>query len=257
MARVTAIINQKGGVGKTTTAHALSAGLQLRGYKTLVVDCDPQGNLSYTIRASMQGGLYEALAGGNADGLIQRAHGGDIIASSARLASADKEFNDTGREYLLDIALGPIAPQYSHIIIDCPPQLGILTINALVAATDAVITLTADMYALQGLAQLAETIGKVRQFCNKQVRIAGLLLCRHSSRSIISRDLSEVIEAKANELGTVLYSTVIREGVSVREAQAQRISLFDHARTSNPAVDYDQFINEYLIQENLLIKVNP
>jgi chromosome partitioning protein len=250
MERITAILNQKGGVGKTTTAHALGAALGIRGRKVLVVDCDPQGNLSYAMRADTQApGLYEALRGAAADELIQHTQAGDIISSSPKLAGADKEFDDTGREYLLDMVLESVRGQYSHIILDCPPQLGILTINALVAATDVIITLTADIYALQGLSQLATTIGKVRQFCRKQVHIAGLLLCRHNSRSILSRDLAEVIEDRAAELDAALYSTIIREGVSIREAQARRESIFAYAGSSNSAKDYARFAEEYLSQE--------
>ena len=105
------------------------------------------------------------------------------------------------------------------------------------------------MFALQGLAQLSATINKVRQFCGKRVEIAGLLLCRHSNRSILSRDLKQIIEEKAVELDTNLYKTIIRDGVSVRESQTQRESLFTYAKSSNPAIDYEDFINEYLNQE--------
>jgi len=247
MARITAVINQKGGVGKTSTAHALICGLRLKGHTPLAVDCDPQGNLSYTMAANPSaGGLYDLMRGGRAAEVVQRVEQGHIVASSPRLASADKEFDDTGREYLLRAGLADLASVYSHIIIDCPPQLGILTINALAAATDCVITVTADMYALQGLAQLADTIGKVRQFCNHDVKIAGLLLCRHNARSIISRDLHEVLSARAGELGSQMYGTIIREGVSVREAQVLRESLFESGKGSNPAIDYLNFIDEYL-----------
>jgi len=251
MGRITAIINQKGECGKTSTAHALSTGLKMKGYSVLVVDCDPQGNLSYAMRAyTSEKGLYEAISGTvPTSELIQQTEQGDIIASSSKLNGADKEFNDTGREYLLNVALEPIKENYSHIILDCPPQLSILTINALCCCTDAVITLTSDMFALQGLSQLSATINKVRQFCGKQVEIAGLLLCRHSNRSILSRDLKQVIEEKAVELDTNLYKTIIRDGVSVRESQTQRESLFTYAKSSNPAIDYEDFINEYLNQE--------
>ena len=251
MTRISAIINQKGGVDKTTTAHALSTGLRMKGHSVLVADCDPQGNLSYNMRADTHGmGIHEALRGESlTKELIQQTEQGDILTSSPKLSSADREFDDTGREYLLSAALEQIKGQYSHIIIDCPPQLGILTINALCACTDAVITLTSDMYALQGLSQLIGTIGKVRQFCNRQVDIAGILLCRHNIRSILSRDIKDTVRQKAAELDTILYNTIIRDGVSVREAQAQRQSLFSYDKSSNPTLDYERFVSEYLKQE--------
>ena len=250
MARVTAVINQKGGVGKSTTVHALCSGLKLKGYSTLTVDCDPQCNLSDTMQADTAGkGTHEALNGTPITELIQHTPHGDIIPSSAELAGSDREFVDVGREYLLSIALEPILNNYSHIILDCPPSLTILSVNALCACTDALIPMTADMYSLQGLSQLFTTINKVRQFCRKDVHIAGLLMCRHNSRSILSRDFMEMLESKATELGTSLFKTVIRESVSIREAQAQRESIFAYAADSRPAADYESFIKEYLEQE--------
>jgi len=248
MARITAIINQKGGVGKTSTAYALSAGLKLKGYHVLSVDCDPQANLSYGMQADLKSkGLFEAMSTDTPiTEIIQTTSQGDIISNSLKLSSADLIFIDMGKEYLLDLSLEAVKNKYDYIIIDCPPQLGILSINALVTATDVLITLTADLFSLQGLSQLSETIGKVNKYCHKNVSIAGLLLCKHNSRSVLSRDFKEIIENKANELGTKLYNTVIRDGVAVREAQAKKINIFEYDPQSNPAVDYNNFIFEYL-----------
>ena len=158
------------------------------------------------------------------------------------------QFVETGREYILDNVLEPLKNIYSHIIIDSPPQLGILTVNALTACTDIKIPMTADIYSLQGLNQLHSTINKVKRFCRKDITIAGLLLTRYSDRTIISRDLKEAIENKATELSSNLYKTIIREGVAVREAQTQRVSLLEYAPKSNPGQDYIKFIEEYLNQ---------
>ena len=175
MARITAILNQKGGVGKTTTAHALATGLTHRGYKALVIDADPQGNISYAMQAdTLQAGLYEAMRGDvAAPDAIQQTQQGDIISSSLYLAGADMEFTQTGREYRLREVLDAISADYSHVIIDCPPSLGIMTINSLTASTDVVIPVGAEIFSLQGLQQLLTTIGKVRKYSNPDIAIAG------------------------------------------------------------------------------------
>ena len=252
--RITTVINQKGGVGKTTTAHALATGLKRWGRRVLAVDVDPQGNLSYTMTADTTGpGLYEAMRNEMiASEVIQNTDQGDILPSTLLLAAADMEFTTTGREWILDKLLEPVKHQYDHIIIDSPPTLGILTVNALTASTDVVIPVGADIYSLQGLYQLYSTIEKVRQFCNPNLKIAGILLTRHNSRSIISRDIKEGIEEKVASLSTSLYNATIREGVAVKEAQAQQMSLFEYAPRSNPAQDYDNFVSEYLAQGGVI-----
>jgi chromosome partitioning protein len=247
MARITAIANQKGGIGKTTTAHALSAGLASRGFKVLAVDADQQGNLSHSMEASTSSrGLYEAMTGEAIEGLIQHTRQGDVLASSSRLTKADKEFSDFTAAYLLKEALEPIKGKYQFIVIDCPPQLGIMVINSLVAATGIIIPCTSDLYSIMGLAQLLSTVESVRKHGNSELNIEGILLTRYSGRTILSRDLKDSIESKAAELGAKLYTTVIREGVSVREAQTSRKDIFTFSPKSNPALDYDSFINEYL-----------
>ena len=251
MARITVVINQKGGVGKTTTAHALATGLKTKGYKILVVDTDPQGNISHTMQADTTvKGLYEAMKEEQPTAeLIQHTPQGDILPSTLLLTAADMEFISTGREYILDNVLEPVKNNYDYIIIDSPPQLGILTINALVASDDIIIPMTADIYSLQGLNQLYNTINKIKKFCKKDIIIDGLLLTRYSDRTILSRDLKEAIESKAGELNSKLYNTIIREGVSIREAQTARQSIFDYSPKSNPAIDYMDFITEYLKRE--------
>lgn len=249
---ITVIANQKGGVGKTTTAHALITGLTQKGYKILTVDSDPQGNLTYTMRADEnKPGVYELLKGTiSALDAIQHTDQGDIIPGSLMLAGADMEFTDTGREYLLSEALESLKGSYDFIIVDSPPQLGILTINTLTAANDLIIPMGADIYSLQGLSQLYTTIGKVRKHCNPELKIAGLVLTRYSGRTVLSRELGEAIEGAANQLGTKLFKSMIREGIAVKEAQTRRESIFAAAPRSNPAVDYLAFIDEYLRGDN-------
>ena len=251
MARITTVINQRGGCGKTSTAHALATGLKQKGFTILVVDTDPQGSLSYTMGADTTGrGLYEVMREeATAAELIQKTAQGDTLPSTILLSAADMEFTSTGREWILDSILEPIKEKYQYIIIDSPPTLGILTINALTACTDVIIPMGADIYSLQGLNQLYTTIGKVRKFCNRDITIAGLLMTRYNNRTILSRDIKDGIEAKSKELNAPMYNTVIREGVAIKEAQTQQQCLFEYAPTSNPAQDYMSFIEEYLAQE--------
>lgn len=246
-ARTSSCVLQKGGTGKSSTTHALSAGLRTRGFKVLTIDADPQCNISHTMQANIGSkGLFDVLNGESVIDAIQSTEQGDILASSQRLVGADKLFSDINCEYLLSDALAPVRDNYDYILIDCPPQLGILTINALVASTDLVIPITADLYALQGLALLMSNVEKVKQRANQILRIDGILLTRYSNRSILSRDLKDELEAHAINMKTKLYKTFIREGVAIREAQAQRQSVFEYAPTSNPAKDYSDFIDEYL-----------
>ena len=250
MARITAILNQKGGVGKTTTAHALATGLTHRGYKALVIDADPQGNISYAMQAdTLQAGLYEAMRGDvAAPDAIQQTQQGDIISSSLYLAGADMEFTQTGREYRLREVLDAISADYSHVIIDCPPSLGIMTINSLTASTDVVIPVGAEIFSLQGLQQLLTTIGKVRKYSNPDIAIAGLLVTRRANRAIATRDLIEALHSNAAALQLHVYASIVREAVAIRESQIMQQSIFDTAPKAKVTDDYSKFIDEYLSQ---------
>lgn len=248
MSRIIAVTNQKGGIGKSTTAQALGAGLSLKGFKVLFADLDPQGNLSYSTQADpTKPTAYDLLTkrAGAAETIqpIERAH---IIPAAAALSGADMEINGTGKEYRLREALEPIKKKYDFIILDTPPALGTLTVNALTAADAVIIPAQADIYSLQGIGQLAETIQAVKTYCNRSLNIGGILLTRHSSRTILARDMVELIEQTAAQIGTKVYKTIIREGIAVKEAQANRQSLFDYAPNSKPAIDYAAFIDEFL-----------
>lgn len=252
MARISVVANQKGGIGKTTTAHALATGLLLKGYKTLVIDMDPQSNLSYAMGASDQeSGTYEVLKGEmDSKDVIQHTKSGDMIPSNLMLAGADLEFTQTGREYLLKDMIEPLKKEYEYIIIDTPPTLGILTINALTAANDIIIPMGADIFSLQGLSQLNSTINKVKRYCNPSLNIAGILITRYSGRAILSKELKDVIQEKAQQIGTTVFQTIIREGISIKEAHTQQSSIFSIASRSNQAKDYLAFVEEYVKGES-------
>lgn len=248
--RITTVLNQKGGTAKTTTAAALAAGLNLRGLKALVIDADPQGNITYTTGANpAKNGLYSLLRGDiSAADAIQHTAQGDIIASSLDLAGADMEFTMQGREHLLREALEPVKG-YSHIIIDSPPALGIMSINALTASGDVIIPANADIYSLQGLQQLLNTITRVRKYSNPALKISGVLITRKGRDTVAARAMLEQMQRKADAAGLYLYRATIREATAIREAQILQRSIFEHAPTANVTADYNSFIDEYLKQE--------
>lgn len=247
MSRTIAVTNQKGGVGKSTTAHALGAGLSIKGYSVLFVDLDPQGNLSYAMQADT-GGLssYDLLTKrATVADAIQHTEQGRIIPAGAALSAADMELTATGKEYRLLEALEPCKSDFDFIIIDTPPALGTLTINALTAADSLIIPAQAEIFSLQGIGQLSATIKAVKTYCNRGLQLDGILLTRHNGRSVLSRDMAEMIKDTAEKLGTTAYKTVIREGIAIKEAQANRRSIFEYAPKSNAALDYMAFVNEY------------
>lgn len=247
---IIAVINQKGGVGKSTTAHAIGAGLTLKGHRVLYIDLDAQGNLSYTLGANT-GGLtaMELLQGRNTQAAIQRTAQGDIIASSPSLAGADTIITATGKEYRLREALEPLKKNYDYCIIDTPPALGILTINALTACNGAIIPAQADIYSLQGISQLHSTIETVKRYCNPALSIKGIVLTRYNSRAIISREVADMIEQTAGQLQTKLYKAKIRECTAIKEAQATQQSIYSYAPRSNATTDYTALIDEILGEE--------
>lgn len=242
---IIAIANQKGGQGKTTTAQAIATGAAQIGRKSLAIDLDPQGNLTFSMGGNgADVGAYELITGKTTPGqTIQHTQQGDIITASSSLALADTTFTGDTRTNALKTALKPIKSKYDVITIDCPPTLNTLLINALTAADVVIIPLTADMYSLQGLYQLKQSI-QAAQRGNTVLKIGGVLFVKHSTRTILSRDLTDVIADKCRELDIPVYKTTIREGVAIREAQTQRQSIFDYAPKSKPAKDYMQLIKE-------------
>jgi chromosome partitioning protein len=245
------IINQKGGVGKSTTALAIGAGLSLKGYSVLYVDLDAQGNLSYTMGASTQG--YNAMGvlqrPDTARSEVQHLEQGDIIASSPALAGADAVITETGKEYRLKEALEGLSGDYDYCIIDTPPALGILTVNALTACGGVIIPAQADIYSLQGISQLNNTLQTVKRYCNPVLSILGIVLTRYNGRAIIRREVAEMLEQTARGLNTKLYKSRIRECTALVEAQATKQNIYSYAPRSNAATDYKALVAEILGEE--------
>lgn len=246
-----AVTIQKGGDGKTTTAHALGAGLRRRGYRVLFVDTDPQGNLSRTLEADSSGETPEALALLRGDvtaaEAVQHTGGGDVIAASLSLVGADREkaLSSIGREYRLRKALEPLSGSYDYCIIDTPPALGTLTVNALTAADIVVIPAQADDYSLDAVERLSETIEAVRSYCNPGLRVGGILLTRYNGRNNVTRYLEELIAEAAERLGARVYQTRIRECAYLKEAKTMRQDIYSYSPRSNAAKDYNAFVDEF------------
>lgn len=248
MKRIVSIINQKGGVGKSTTSQSLAAGLSLKGYKVLLIDMDSQGNLSFSVGADKESvSTLEVLKRqASAEEALQHIGNLDIIPASISLAGADMQLTEMGKEYRLKEAIEPLKKGYDYIIIDTPPALGILTINALTASDSVIIPAQADIYSIDAIGQLYGTIRAVKQYTNKDLTITGILLTRFSDRTVLSRDLANMIKGTAEQLGTRLFNSTIREAIAIKEAQASKTDIFAYAPKSKVAADYMGFVEEFL-----------
>ena len=243
---IIAITNQKGGVGKSTTSLNLGQGLKKRGYKVLFIDLDSQQNLSYTMGANPNiPTSYELL--NEEVGLkdtIQVTASGDLIAASAQLASSNRGIAKTN---VLKKSLEREKLDYDFVIIDCPPALSILTINALTTANRVIIPAQADIYSLQAISQLHNTIESVQRNANRDLVISGILLTRYNNRAILSRDLTELINKTAQKMQTKVFKSKVREAIAIKESQAMQMDIFTYAPSSKVAKDYDGFIEELLV----------
>lgn len=248
MKNIIAVINQKGGVGKSTTAFTLGKAFALKNLKVLFIDLDAQGNLSYTIKADTSNlTALELLTGkAKAPEVIQHTQQGDIIASSPSLSIADSVIIETGKEYRLKKALTDISSNYDYILIDTPPALGIMTVNALTASMGAIIPAQADIYSLQGISQIYNTISAVQEYTNPDLKILGILLTRYNPRTIISRDVAEMTEETAQSINSKLYKTKIRECTAIKESQILQTDIFSYAPNSNAAADYIKLADEIM-----------
>lgn len=250
MATTYVIANQKGGIGKTTTATTLAGVLGKKG-KTLLIDADPQGNSTSTYQAVIedQATLYDVMVDSDAlpiEDAIQHMENGDIVASDPLLAKAGKllDGNVEGL-YRLQDALD-VLDGYDYIVIDTAPSLDVVLYNCLIAADQVIIPVTADAYAMQGLSKLNDTIKAVQKRQNPKLQIAGLLLVKYAGRSKLEKNVREEITDVANQIGTKLFATAIRECVKTKEAQMNKKLLIDYAPNCTTMQDYCAFVEELL-----------
>lgn len=253
--RIIAVVNQKGGVGKTTTALNLGAALARAGRRVLLVDMDPQGSL--TISAGLEEyvtdqdtTIAEVLLQGAsiADALHDNACSGfDLVPADIRLSAADLQLASIpGREFILKEALGEIASAYDYILIDCPPSLSLLTINALTAAGSIIIVQQAHYLALSGAGLLLDTIKLIKKRVNPGLAIAGVLLTMFDGRTNHAKEIRDQVK---EFFGDKVYNTVIRSSIALADAPARGLDVFQYKPRDNAAADYAAFASEIIEQE--------
>lgn len=249
MGKIIAVANQKGGVGKTTTAITLSSLLAKKGKRVILVDADPQGNATsgVGIEKELQKSVYELLVEDVEleETLIQSSVTNlKVCPSNINLAGAEVELvSMMSREQRLKEKLESAKGEYDYIIIDCPPSLGLITLNAFTAADSVLIPIQCEYYALEGLGQLMNTINLVKKHLNKDIEIEGALLTMYDIRTNLS---NQVVKEVKNYFGDKVYKTVIPRNVKLSEAPSYGMSITEYDIHSKGAKSYDKFVKELL-----------
>lgn len=240
------IVLQKGGTGKSTTAQALASTLGFKHKKVLLIDLDPQSNVTYSSNVdnpikTITNVLDEDCA---ADEAIIKCKYYDLLAADTYLTNV--EITEGIKPTLLKNTINSIKDNYNFIIIDTPPALGHLSFNALVASDYVIIPMEPRVFALQGLGRLHDTITNVQKRLNSSLKVLGILLIKYSNRTILNRDIKDMIEDYSKQMDTIVFNTSIRESIVVAEAQTVREPLIDYAKNSKPNIDYKAFTTEIL-----------
>ncbi len=246
MTQVITISNQKGGVGKTTTASALITGLHQRGARVLGVDLDPQGNLGFTLGLEIGAGCttYDILSKSRSIfESISSTEYGDVIPSDVLLSTAEVEFTAPRREFMLCEQLQLVQDRYDFVIIDTPPALNILTINAYVASTGLIIPMEPEILSLVGVSQLRDTYETIRSSFNPNLKVLGILMNKYNHRLRLHRDVLDMANEVAEQMDTQVFSAKVRCSVDVAAAPAYGQSVLAYRPQSNPAMDFRKIVD--------------
>jgi chromosome partitioning protein len=240
MSRVLAVANQKGGVAKTTTVHTIGAALAEQGHRVLLVDLDPQACLTFSNGVNPDGldrSLHDVLLGrADAVDVVVPVGNLHLIPSNIDLAGAEVHLlSKTGREYVLARALDPVLQSYDVVLIDCPPSLGILTINGLTAAAEVLVPLQCETLSHRGVGQLLETIDDVKSYTNPRLRVRGVIATMYDSRTKLAQ---QVIDDVPANYGLTVLDPPVPKSVKVAESPAQGRSVLQHAPNSKGANAY-------------------
>lgn len=251
MAKIIALTNQKGGVGKTTTAVNLTAELKELGKKVLLCDFDPQGNATSGLgidQMALKNTIYEVLTGkSKAKDAIQQTKWADVLGSNVNLAGAEIDLiSMDDREYILKGILNEVREDYDYIIIDCPPSLGILTINCLCAADSFIVPLQCEYYALEGLSQLISTIKAIQKRFNPKIKLEGIVLTMFDGRTNLSM---EVVEEVKVHFGEKVFKNIIPRNVRLSEAPSHGIPICEYDSLSKGAMAYKELAQEFMLKQ--------
>jgi len=251
--RIISISNQKGGVGKTTSAINIAVGLAKRDKRVLVIDSDPQGNATTGFgidKYKLQKSMYHVLVEDDfplEKAILPTAEGVDIVPSNIQLSGAEITlFQMMSRELKLKDALSRMSKKYDYIIIDCPPSLGLLTINAFAASTDVYVPVDCSYYALEGIVELTNTIDQVKRAINRNLAITGVFLTMYDSREKITKGTEDQTRAF---FGDIVFKSVVRKNVKVKESPSAGQSVIGYEPSSNGATDYQALADEIISRE--------
>lgn len=248
MTKIISILNHKGGTGKTTSTINIGACLARSGKKVLLIDIDPQTNLTEGLGVyETNRSIYDSLRENTPLPIHKISDNIDLVPSSLDLVAIEMELISAhARELKIKLLLDPIKEKYDYILFDCPPSLGLLTINALVPSDSVLIPLQAEYFAYRGVDRMVGIINDMREYFNPKLDIEGVFMTQYKPNLILGRNIKDEIE---KIFGDKLFNTFIRENVSLAEAQAKGTDIFTHAPDSNGATDYSNLVNEILIKD--------